>query len=174
MGQHLIIYSNRQTQTCLTNMETLNGKTSSSPAYCHAPYPGLYWVYEAGFHFFKLSLTFFAPLSKMWSMSSSVISLSFEANTCVAPCLIICSISSFPSLFRFWSTSLPAEESSGGQKLGADMMEGAIQDFSAPDICTWNLQPFCLAKEIPNEENPQGKIRESKQGRAMHHSHPLH
>ncbi len=51
-------------------------------------------------------LTFLAPLSRIVSMSSSVSSLSLEANTCVAPCRIICSISSFPSLFC-WSISRP-------------------------------------------------------------------
>lgn len=51
-------------------------------------------------------LTFLAPLSRMVSMSSSVSSLYLEANTCVAPCRIICSISSFPSLFC-WSIRRP-------------------------------------------------------------------
>lgn len=53
------------------------------------------------------SLTFFSPLSRIVVISSSVSSLSLEANTCVAPCRIICSISSLASLLDCWSMSLP-------------------------------------------------------------------
>lgn len=43
-------------------------------------------------------------------MSSSVISLSLEAKTCVAPCLMMDNISSLPSLFMLGSTSRPVRE----------------------------------------------------------------
>lgn len=58
-------------------------------------------------HLYKTALTFFSPLSRIVVMSSSVNSLSLEAKTCVAPCRIICSISSFASLLDCWSMSLP-------------------------------------------------------------------
>lgn len=51
--------------------------------------------------------TFLSPLSRMASMSSSVISLSLEAKTCVAPWRMMDSISSLPSLLAVGSTSLP-------------------------------------------------------------------
>lgn len=53
--------------------------------------------------------TFFSPFSMMSSMSSSVISLSLEANTWLAPCRIMFSTSSLPSLFALGSTKRPAK-----------------------------------------------------------------
>ncbi len=52
----------------------------------------------------------------MLSTSSSVISLSFEANTWSAPCLIIDSTSSLASLFVFWSTKRPGKHTRGRQR----------------------------------------------------------
>ena len=52
-------------------------------------------------------LTFLSPFSSRASMSSSVISLSLEANTWVAPWRMMDSISSFPSLLALGSTSRP-------------------------------------------------------------------
>ena len=54
-----------------------------------------------------LILTFFSPRSRMLSMSSSVISLSLEANTWLAPCRIMFSTSSLPSLLLVLSTRRP-------------------------------------------------------------------
>lgn len=54
-----------------------------------------------------LWLTFLSPRSRIASMSSSVISLSLDANTCVAPWRIMESISSLPSLLALGSTSRP-------------------------------------------------------------------
>lgn len=51
-------------------------------------------------------ITLTSPLANMESMSSSVISESFEENTWLAPCLIMFNISSLFSWF-FVSTNLP-------------------------------------------------------------------
>lgn len=60
-----------------------------------------------------LGPTFLSPLSRMASMSSSVISLSLEAKTCVAPWRMIDNISSLPSLLAVGSTSLPVGRRTG-------------------------------------------------------------
>lgn len=67
----------------------------------------LLWIFSNA-----TKLTFLSPLSRIASMSSSVISLSLEANTCVAPWRMMDSISSFPSLFALGSTSLPVKQKS--------------------------------------------------------------
>ena len=60
-----------------------------------------------------ITCTFFSAFFKISSISSSVISLSFDANTWLAPCRIMLRTSSFPSLFVVLSTSRPLQKQQG-------------------------------------------------------------
>lgn len=99
------------------------------------------------------TLTRFSPCAIIASMSSSVISLSLDANTWFAPCRIILNISSLPSFWP-WSTRRPTKSKLiplGGVEVVSTLLNDDIVELEL-HLCSFDDPLFnCILCDQPED-----------------------